>query len=265
MSVTTPHAAGTFCWLDLAAHDAEAARRFYTALFGWEASDAKYGEGESDVYTTYRLDGHAAAASYPMDAAQKAQGMPSAWLLYVSVEDADESTRKARELGATIMADPFDVMEHGRMALLQDPAGALLALWQAKAHVGVGVRDEAGSFCWAELATRDTGRARDFYTALFGWDSAPFEGPMDYTIFTRNGQQVAGVYGITPEMGEMPPHWAPYFAVDDADATAERAKSLGGEVAMGPDDVPGVGRFVYLRDPQGAHFYAIRMADMSGS
>ncbi|HEX2203510.1 MAG TPA: VOC family protein [Longimicrobium sp.] len=265
MSVTTAHAPGTFCWLDLAAHDAEAARRFYTGLFGWEAADSKYGEGENDVYTTYNLDGSAAAASYPMDAAQKQQGMPSAWLLYVSVESADESARKARELGATVMADPFDVMEHGRMALLQDPAGAVLALWEAKAHVGMRVRDVPGSFCWAELATRDAGRAGAFYTGLFGWEGAPMEGPIPYTIFTRGGQQVAGMYTITPEMGEMPPSWAPYFAVADPDASAGRAKSLGAEVLMGPDDVPEVGRLYFLRDPQGAHFYIITMVPTTRS
>jgi predicted enzyme related to lactoylglutathione lyase len=200
-----------------------------------------------------------------MDAAQRSAGVAPAWLQYACVEDADAGARRAKELGATLLAEPFEVMQYGRMVLLQDPTGALLALWQPLAHAGVGVRDEPGSLCWVELATRDMDRARAFYAGLFGWGTQPVEGPVEYEAFTRGEEMVGGMFGITPGMGEMPSTWFPYFAVDDADAIAARAKELGGEVVMGPEDLPDVGRFCFLRDPQGAMFYVIRLAEMPAS
>jgi len=266
MNVTATHAPGTFCWLDLAAHDNEGAKAFYTALFGWEADDARYGDAPDEVYTTYRLGGRDVAASYTMDAAQRSMGVPPAWLQYVCVEDAGDSAARAAELGATLLSEAFEVMEYGRMALVQDPAGALLALWEPLAHAGVGVRDEPGSLCWVELATRDTDRARGFYAGLFGWGTRRMEGsPQAYEAFTRGEERVGGMFGITPGMGEMPSTWFPYFAVEDTDATAARVKELGGEVVMGPEDIPDVGRFCFLQDPQGAMFYVIKLAPMPAS
>lgn len=253
------HPHGTFCWLDLAAHDREAAKRFYTALFGWTANDLKYGEGENDVYTMYLYQGRDAAASYAMDDAQRSQGYPPAWLAYVAVDDADEATRRARELGAAVLADPFDVMDVGRMGLIADPTGATLGLWQASSHVGVTIHGEPGTVCWFELATRDTGRASDFYTALFGWTGDTQDYGMPYTTFSGGGQPVGGMYGITEEMGDLPTAWVPYFAVADADEAAARAEELGASVEMPARDIPGVGRIVMIRDPQGAHLYLIRL------
>jgi predicted enzyme related to lactoylglutathione lyase len=223
-------------------------------------------DAPDEVYTTYRRDGRDVAASYTMDAVQRSMGVPAAWLQYVCVEDVDVDAARAAELGATLLAEPFEVMEHGRMALIEDPAGALLALWEPLAHAGVGVRDEPGSLCWVELATRDMGRARDFYTGLFGWGTRPVEGsPMAYEAFTRGEEMVGGMFGITPGMGEMPSAWLPYFAVDDADATAARVRELGGEVLMEPEEIPGIGRFCFLQDPQGAKFYVIKLAPMPES
>lgn len=266
MSVTTVHAPGTFCWLDLAAHDPEAAKRFYSAFFGWEADDRRYGPGENDVYTMYRLDGRDVGASYAMDPGQKAQGMPSAWLSYVAVESADESARRAAELGGTVMAEPFDVMEVGRMALVTDPTGALFALWQPKSHPGVGVRDEPGALCWTELATTDPQKAGEFYGGLFGWTGQPFEGgPVPYTMYNLpDGTPAGGIYPLMPEM-QMPPSWMPYFAVADVDAAAEKARDLGARVLVEPTDIPQVGRFIMIQDPQGAMFYAIRLEEMPQS
>ena len=254
----TKHAPGTFSWVDLGAHDPGAARRFYTELFGWTTEDNQYGPDEGDVYTTYKLDGRSVAASYPMDAQQKAEGMPSTWLSYVAVEDADASAARAKELGATLVVEPFDVMEHGRMAMVQDPGGALFALWQARAHPGAEVRGEIGSLGWNELATNDATKARDFYTGLFGWRADVMNVGMEYTVFNGDAGPVAGAYALTPEMEGMPVCWLPYFAVEDPDATAEKAKSLGATVLKEPEDIPGIGRFTMLRDPQGAMFYAMR-------
>ncbi len=258
MTDTPSHAPGTFCWVDLAAHDAEAARRFYTAFFGWTAVDSQYGPAEGDVYTMYKLDGRDVAASYAMDADQKAMGMPSSWLSYVAVADADASAARAKELGAALPAEPFDVMEHGRMALVQDPGGALFALWQAGTHQGVGVRGEPGSLAWTELTTNDIAGAREFYTGLFGWRTDVMQVGMEYTVFLNDEGPLAGAYVLTPEMEGMPVTWLPYFGVEDPDAAAAQAMSLGAEVMVEPTDIPGVGRFAMIRDPQGATFYVMR-------
>lgn len=259
MPTLTTHAPGTFCWLELHAHDAAAARRFYSALFGWSVRDTPIGPGEHDVYTVYQLDGRDAAASTAMAAEQKAGGMPSSWLEYIAVENADESAARARELGGTVLMGPFDAMDLGRMAIVQDPAGAVFALWQARRQPGLGVRDETGALGWSELATTDTGKAKTFYTGLFGWEGDTQDMGMEYTVFRGPTGMVGGMYAITPEMAGMPPCWMPYFLVDDADASAEKAGSLGATVLKEPSDIPGVGRFALIRDPQGAMFYVIRM------
>ena len=257
MPETTAYRPGTFSWADLAAHDPQAAERFYTALFGWTARHDRFGPGEDDVYVMLRKDGRDAAALYRMDETQRAQGIPSTWLSYVTVDDAARSAERARELGGTVVSDAFDVMDYGRMALIADPGGALFALWQPGAHVGAGVKDEPGAMCWNELATGDTARAAEFYGGLFGWTAQAFEGSeMPYTVFMNGEAQAGGMYALTPEI-DMPPGWTPYFATDDADGTARRAQELGGEVLMGPQDIS-IGRFALLRDPQGAVFYVMR-------
>lgn len=265
MAVMTAYAPGTFCWLDLAAHDLPAAERFYTQLFGWTAEHTRFGPDQDDVYVMLRRDGRDVAAMYRMDDAQKAQGMPPAWLSYVAVESADEAAGRARALGGTVLADAFDVMDFGRMALVADPDGALFATWEARSHAGAGVVGEPGSACWNELATRDAGRAQAFYSGLFGWTPVPFEGaPRPYTMMMNGETAACGVYAIPAHMEGMPPHWAPYFAVEDTDEALRRAQALGATVMMQPEDVPEVGRFAMLRDPQGAWFYVIRLADPRG-
>jgi len=199
-----------------------------------------------------------------MDADQKAMGMPSAWLSYVSVDDVDASAARARELGAQLLAEPFDVMEHGRMSLVQDPTGALFALWQAGTHPGVGVRGEPGSLGWNELATNDPAMAREFYTGLFGWRTDVMNMGMEYTVFLGDAGPLAGAYALTPEMEGMPVCWMPYFGVDDPDAAAAKAASLGATVLKGPEDIPGIGRFAMIRDPQGAMFYVMRFDPPAG-
>lgn len=250
---------GTFCWIELAADDAAAAKRFYTEMFGWTADDNPIGPGENDIYTIYRLRGKDVAASYSMMQDQRDAGIPSNWLSYVAAASADESAARARELGATIMAEPFDVMEHGRMAVVQDPTGAVFALWQAKSHTGIGVWGEPNALAWNELATHDTAHAKEFYTSLFGWEAKPMNvDKTDYIVFGQASGMVAGMYQITAEMQGMPPCWLPYFMVDDTAAAVEKARGLGAQIHLQPTDVPTVGRLSLLQDPQGAMFYVIK-------
>ena len=258
MQETPNYAPGTFCWVELATSDNEAAKKFYTKLFGWTFTDNPM--GPDMVYTMLKKDDQEIGALYKMMPDMKERGIPPHWMSYASTPNADDSVAKAESLGATIMQAPFDVMEHGRMAVIQDPTGAVFSLWQPKQHRGAGLVNAPGSLCWNELMTTDTQKAGDFYTGLFGWgkDVQNF-GPMEYTMFTNEGRPTAGMLQITPEMGPIPPNWLIYFAVDDCDATVQKASELGANVMKPADDIPGIGRFAILTDPQGAAFAIIKL------
>ena len=249
---------GTFCWVELATSNADAAKSFYTQLFGWTYEDHPMGPGM--VYTMLRLDGKDVGALYKLMDDQVSQGVPPNWLSYVSVASADESTAKAKELGATILKDAFDVMTVGRMSVIADPTGAVFATWQAGDHSGAGIYNVPGSFCWNELMTTDTGKDKDFYTNLFGWGANTQDfGGFQYTMFQNGERGAGGMLQITPEMGPIPSNWLVYFSVDDCDAKVQKATELGAKVMKPADDIPGVGRFAILFDPQGAAFAIIKL------
>jgi len=256
MQETPTYAPGTFCWVELATTDAAAAKKFYTELFGWTFQDNPV--GPDMIYTMLQLDGKDVGALFQLG--EEMKGVPPNWLSYVSIANADEAAAKAKDLGATFFKEPFDVMTVGRMAVVKDPTGAAFALWQPGTHAGSGITNVPNSFCWNELGTNDTAKAGDFYTGLFGWtkDTQQF-GPMEYTMFANAGRPAGGMYQITPEMGPMPPHWLVYFAVDDCDAAVEKANSLGGKTMKPADDIPNIGRFAIMTDPQGAVFAVIKL------
>lgn len=246
---------GTFCWVDLGTTDAEAAKQFYSELFGWDIVEVPIPDG---TYTMFQIGGKDVAALYPMGEEQ--QGVPPHWMSYVSVADADETAENAKTLGAQIMAGPFDVMDSGRMVMFQDPTGAHVAGWQPKQHFGAGLANEPGAFCWNELATKDAQKAKAFYTELFGWqaESQEMPGGMTYTSFLNDGQYNAGMMQMDEKWGDMPSSWTVYFTVEDCDGTLEKATSLGGQMIMPPTEIPNVGRFCLLQDPQGAVFAALQ-------
>ena len=191
MPEITQYAPGMFCWFELGTSDTGAAKKFYGQLFGWTAEDMP--AGPDMVYTMLQRDGKEIGAMYGLSEEHKSQGVPPHWLTYISVASADESAAKAKELGGTVMMEPFDVFDAGRMALVQDPTGATFALWQANASIGAKLKDELYSFCWNELATRDTARAGEFYTRLFGWDTKVSDmGPMTYTEFMQQRHAYRG-------------------------------------------------------------------------
>ena len=257
MSTTLTHAPGTFSWADLGTPDPAAAKRFSTGLFGWAFEDRPISKGE--YYTMLLQDGKSVAALYAQQADQRSAGIPPHWLSYVTVESADRVSTHAAELGGTVLAPPFDVMEHGRMAVIQDPTGGVVALWEPRNHPGAGLLGEPGALCWNELCTRDPARAGAFYADLLGWarETMPLPG-FEYTVFKRGDQPAGGMMAIQPDWGDMPPHWSVYFAVEDCDGTAATAAKMGGAVLMGPADIPDVGRFATLRDPQGAIFSVLQ-------
>jgi len=236
---------GTFCWVDLGTDDAAAAKAFYGGLFGWEFDDLP--TGEQGTYSTCRLRGRAVAGLY--DRAE----MPG-WGTYISVEDVEGTTRRARELGAKVLVEPFDTPGGGRVATLRDPAGAVVSLSQPGEMFGAELVNEDGTWTWNELVSADLAAARDFYVELFGWSAADAPGAFPRTAFTLGELLVGG--GHAPSPGEDPaPRWVVTFWVSDADQTAARARELGGSVLLPPMDIP-VGRLTVVADPRGAAFIA---------
>ena len=250
----TEHKPGTPVWVDLATSDLPAAVGFYTSLFGWDAVDTG---PETGHYTMMRLRGKDVAAVGP----QMNPGQPVAWSTYLGTDDVDATAARVREAGGTVHAGPFDVMRAGRMAVLADPTGAFVCAWQPGEHIGAQLANEPNTLVWNELATPDPEAAIRFYQAAFGLGAKPFGEGNEYTLLTVDGREVAGLMPMGDHFpAGTPPHWTVYFGVDDCDATVARAGELGGTALVPPMDMPGVGRFAALADPQGAAFAVIRGA-----
>lgn len=255
------HSAGNFCWFELGTSDQNAAKEFYTKLFGWSFTDNPMGEGMGD-YTMLKLDGKDVGALYQLG--REMQGVPPHWATYVAVESADRTAARATELGGDVLAPPFDVSTHGRMTIIKDPTGATICVWEPKEHYGADLVGQPGSACWCELATRDTATAKAFFTALFGWDLKESQNPtMEYTELINGGRPIGGMMPMQGDQWKgVPPHWLIYFMVDDCDATVKRATELGGKTIVTPTDIPNTGRFSIIQDPQGAVFAVIKLLPM---
>ncbi|HZI91171.1 MAG TPA: VOC family protein [Thermoleophilaceae bacterium] len=238
---------GTFCWTDLSTSDPEAARGFYTGLFGWETEDLP-AAGDMGTYTLLRVDGRLVAALY-----KSPQG-PPAWLSYVSVQDADASADRARELGGLVHVEPRDIPGSGRMAVIGDPAGAVFAVWQADNHFGAELVNDPGALTMNQLNTTDVEAAQAFYESLFGWriELNPGEGGPDYWGIHLGERLNGGMMDLPPDAG-APSHWLAYFTVTDLDTSAEKIEGAGGRVLVAPLEIP-AGRILVAQDPQGAHF-----------
>ena len=269
---------GVPCWVDTSQPDPQAAVEFYGGLFGWEFEDRMPADAPGNYFVaTIRGKDVAAVGS-------QQEGSPPQpfWSTYVWVESADDAAAKAKEAGGSVLAEPFDVMEAGRMAVLADPQGAPINVWQAGRHRGAQVVNEPGSWNFSGLNTNDVAGARDFYGAVFGWQADPIDlgqgesnmwrlpGYGDYLeqrdpgLRARMANQgappgfedvVAWLMPLNGSAPDAPPHWGVTFAVDDADAAAAKATELGGKVLAPPMDAPFV-RFTVLSDPQGAVFTA---------
>jgi predicted enzyme related to lactoylglutathione lyase len=245
---------GVPSWVDLGVADPKKAATFYSQLFGW---DVQEGPPESGGYAIAHLRGKAVAGLGP----QQNPG-PPVWTTYVNVDSADDTAAKVKANGGMVFIEPFDVMDVGRMAIVADPLGAVLGLWQPKAHKGAGIVNEPGTFSWAELMTTDLDSPTKFYAAVFGWgaENHPGTGPGgNYTEWKMDDRSVGGMMLKPPQVpAEVPPHWNVYFAVSDTDRIVEQVTSLGGGLIMGPMDVE-PGRFALVSDDQGASFYVITL------
>lgn len=246
MAEFTEYAPGTPSWVDLGVQDIEAAKAFYTKLFGWEAVE---GGPDSGGYNMLLLRGKPVAGLGPAQ-----DPGPPRWTTYVTVADADATTAAVKGAGGSVLLEPMDVLDAGRMAVFADPTGAAFSVWQPGAHIGSQIANEAGSFAWTELNTRDPETAAAFYSAVFGWKAETVTDPMPYTMFANDGRSVAGMMDMTGRVpDDVPAHWLVYFGADDVDAAVATAKQQGGQVLVGPMDIP-TGRFAVVGDPQGAVF-----------
>jgi predicted enzyme related to lactoylglutathione lyase len=244
MAERTSYPPGTFSWAELATSDAESAKAFYTRVFGWSYDDNPVSDGS--VYSMALRDGKHVAAVF-------GSAEPPHWNCYVTVASADETAARAGELGASVVAPPFDVMDVGRMAVIADPVGAMLCLWEPREHIGAGLVNTPGAMTWNDLLTPDPAGSAKFYGDLFGWTTEEMEGSGGYRVI-RNGERTnGGLMPIGPQMGSTPPNWMPYFGHEDVDRLVEEVGDLGGQVFNGPLQLPS-GRIAVIGDPQGAVF-----------
>ena len=237
---------GRFVWHEQVSSDPKQAQNFYGKLFGWSAEAFKPGEVD---YTMISTNGQTHGGfSKAMEGAP-----PPHWLSHVRVENVDETLLKVESAGGKLAAGPFEIGEVGRIAIIADPQGAFISLYQPESD-GPG---SEGVFVWDELATTDVDGAQRFYEEVFGWTTKDMGSDFgNYRIFEAAGIGIAGLMNV--QDNSIPPHWQPYVAVDDTDATTAKVKELGGSALMEPMDVPTIGRIAVLRDPQGAVFGIIK-------
>ena len=262
---------GVPCWIDTTQADPDAAVEFYAGLFGWEFENTMPAGAPSKYFIARLRGGDVAAINAPQEDAPA----EATWTTYVWVESADETAAKVREAGGQVLAEPFDILDFGRMAAFTDPEGAAFAVWQPKQFRGAAVVNEPGSVNFNGLHTRDPEAAKAFYGAVFGWELLPMgmwalpaygdhlealnPGTRARTAElggpSRFEEVVAAVSVIPDDQPDTPAHWDVTFGVADADAIAERAAELGGTVLVPPFDAPWI-RGTVIRDPQGATFNA---------
>jgi predicted enzyme related to lactoylglutathione lyase len=249
---------GSFCWLELGTSNQSAATNFYTSLFGWTAEDMPMGPM---TYTMFRLDGKDVAGAYTLMKEQLDAHVPPHWMPYIKVGSVDSTAEKAVSLGGKQLMPPADIPSVGRFAVIQDPTGATISLFQPGQHHGLTVFGNVGALCWADLNTSDAAKAAKFYGDLLGWT---FETGKDGYRHIVNGTSHEDMIGGIPPKMHAPPgtrsHWMSYFHVADCKASAARAASLGASTLMPAELMENVGTIAVLADPQGAVFALFQLA-----
>ena len=240
---------GNPCWADVMTSDSAATRAFYRELLGWDAEEPNE---EFGGYFNFTKDGSRIAGAM----ANQGGGMPDLWSIYVAVEDAAATCEAVTKAGGTVMVAPMAVGTLGSMAVVVDPTGAVIGMWQPGDHKGFGYVAEPGAPGWFELFTNDYEASRTFYTDAFGWDlhKVSDEDDFKYSTLQDGEAQAAGIMDAGAFLPEgVPPHWSIYFAVDDVDAALVKVAELGGSVEAAAEDTP-YGRLATAVDPTGARF-----------
>ncbi|HKJ56540.1 MAG TPA: VOC family protein [Nitriliruptoraceae bacterium] len=263
MATRTHYDAGTPCWIDLSTPDVDAAKEFYSSLFGWSSEDVFDDDGVR-IYTNFTRDGKVLAGMAQHQ--PEMDGMPAMWNTYVATEDVAATAAAVAGAGGQVMLPPMEVMTEGSMAVFADPTGAVVSVWQAADHIGAQIVNEPGAWSWNELMTRDLDAARAFYDAVFGWQTDAMDmGDMGTYHVVRGGKEgIAGMMAMPDDMpAQVPNHWGIYILVDDAQAVVTRVTELGGTVAFGPES-SAVGVLATLHDPQGGSFSVMQAPTEDG-
>jgi predicted enzyme related to lactoylglutathione lyase len=273
MSERDGYQPGVPFWVDTWQPDPEAAARFYTGLFGWEAEDTMPADSPGSHFMC-RLRGRDVAAIGSRPPGGAAPPVP-AWGFYVQVESADDTAAKVTGAGGSVVLEPFESLDGGRMAIVADPAGGTFGVWQPGEHAGAQLVNEPGAWSMSQLSTRDPEGAKAFYGAVFGWTTDAFDmGEIEITLWRLPGYEggepsqpvppdVVGVMVPMSPDQNGPAQWGINFWVDDADAAAAKAAELGGKVVVPPFDTP-VSRDTVLADPQGAVFSVSKVGGPAG-
>jgi predicted enzyme related to lactoylglutathione lyase len=250
-------------WADVAAPDTAVAEAFYKGVFGW---DAQTNPSESMPYTMFTKDGKLVAGMGPLSAEQQEAGQPPAWSSYVIVDDVDATFAKAKELGATPIMEPMQIMDAGKMVFILDPVGAAIGFWQSGTHDGAELFNVPDTMTWNDLGCRDVDAAAAFYTALLGWSTSEMDmgDGNTYTLFSVGDRPTGGTWDISGTMpDQVPAHWLTWFNVSDIDAVAAKVGELDGRVVQPPQNSP-MGMWALVTDPAGATFGIIASTQADG-
>ena len=250
MSERDGYEPGVPCWVDTWQNDGVTAAGFYAGVFGWDIA-------EGPAYSMARLRSRDVAGF----GSPAPEGAAAQWTTYVWVDDVDATARTAAGAGGSVVAEPFDALDGGRIAIIADPAGAALGVWRPGEHTGAQLVNEPSAWAMSALFSPDAETARRFYGEVFGWETQEF----DAGDFVATMWRLPGFVGGEPEqpvprdvvatMVEMPGEatWRPDFWVVDAEAAAAEADRRGGSVVQAPQESP-VGKSAVLADPAGAVF-----------
>jgi len=229
--------------------DVDGARAFYSQLLGWESDEPNE---EFGGYFNFTKDGVLVAGGMPT----MGEGMPDVWSVYLATDDARKAIEAVKANGGQVLSDAMDVDDLGTMAVVTDPSGAAIGMWQPGLHKGFGIFAQVGAPSWWELMTRDYDGAVAFYETVFDWKTQTMgdESELRYTMAMDGDQPMAGIMDASSFLPEgVPDHWSVYFGVDDTDAALTQVVALGGSVRTPAEDTP-YGRMATVADPTGTQF-----------
>lgn len=252
MKTVTRYPDGIFCWTDLATTDAAAAKKFYMNLFGWDVVETPT-DDSGGTYNNMHIAGQKIAGMGQLPPDMQAQGVPSNWTCYIKHDDLDGVTEKVMAAGGTVMLPTMEIMEEGRMAMFQDPSGAVFGVWEPRNHIGAQLVNSPNTVVWNELQTRDGDAAEKFYTQVFDWGTGTDDN--GYVLFKQGERVHAGMVIMNENFPDgIPPNWMVYFQVDDIETATAKAEELGGNIMVANMEAGELGRFSVVQDPTGAVF-----------